>query len=115
MNTFTKVHRAASTTDYESWKEGGVSPTLNVMDNTAETYATVLTTQHDGTEWIVRRLTPLECERLQGFPDHWTDVPSDKGKPASDSQRFKQIGNAVTVDVAHWLGLLLIDADSRLP
>jgi DNA (cytosine-5)-methyltransferase 1 len=46
----------------------------------------------------VRRLTPLECERLQGFPDDWTLVPS-----ASDSQRYKQMGNAVAVPVARWI------------
>jgi DNA (cytosine-5)-methyltransferase 1 len=40
----------------------------------------------------VRRLTPLECERLQGFPDNWT-------KGVSDTQRYKCIGNAVTVNV----------------
>ena len=45
---------------------------------------------------IVRRLTPLECERLQGFPDNWTDGQSD-------SQRYKQLGNAVTVNVAEWI------------
>ena len=43
---------------------------------------------------IVRRLTPLECERLQGFPDNWTNVEG-----MSDTQRYKQMGNAVTVNV----------------
>jgi len=41
----------------------------------------------------IRRLTPIECERLQGFPDHWTDGQSD-------TQRYKQCGNAITVNVA---------------
>lgn len=45
---------------------------------------------------VVRRLTPLECERLQGFPDYWTDGQSD-------TQRYKQIGNAVTVNVTAWI------------
>ena len=39
---------------------------------------------------LIRRLTPLECERLQGFPDGWTDIPS-----ASDSARYKALGNSV--------------------
>jgi len=39
---------------------------------------------------LIRRLTPLECERLQGYPDGWTDVPS-----ASDSARYKALGNSV--------------------
>jgi len=46
---------------------------------------------------IVRRLTPVECERLQGFPDDWTDGQRD-------SQRYKQLGNAVTVNVVEWIG-----------
>jgi DNA (cytosine-5)-methyltransferase 1 len=41
---------------------------------------------------LVRRLTPLECERLQGFPDGWTDIPK-----ASDSPRYKALGNSVAV------------------
>lgn len=46
----------------------------------------------------VRRLTPLECERLQGFPDHFTKVPNN-----SDTQRYRQLGNAVCVPVAQWI------------
>lgn len=46
----------------------------------------------------IRRLTPLECERLQGFPDNFTAIGAD-GKPISDSQRYKVLGNAVTVNV----------------
>ena len=41
---------------------------------------------------LIRRLTPLECERLQGFPDHWTDIPG-----ASDSARYKALGNRVAI------------------
>lgn len=46
---------------------------------------------------VVRRLTPVECERLQGFPDDWT---ADQ----ADSNRYKQMGNAVTVNVIAWIG-----------
>jgi len=46
----------------------------------------------------VRRLTPLEGERLQGFPDGWTDTPGN-----SDTQRYRQLGNAVAVPVVEWL------------
>jgi DNA (cytosine-5)-methyltransferase 1 len=53
-------------------------------------------------EMIVRRLTPVECERLQGFPDGWTDVGTPL-KPTGDSSRYTQLGNAVTVNVAEWL------------
>lgn len=46
----------------------------------------------------IRRLTPVECERLQGFPDNWTAIGKEKGQ-ISDTQRYKMCGNAVTVDV----------------
>ena len=45
---------------------------------------------------VVRRLTPVECERLQGFPDNWTDNQAD-------SNRYKQMGNAVAVPVVEWI------------
>ena len=44
----------------------------------------------------VRRFTPLECERLQGFPDNWTEGQSD-------TNRYKQMGNAVAVPVVEWI------------
>ena len=46
----------------------------------------------------IRRLTPIECERLQGFPNNWTKIGKELGE-ISDSQRYKMCGNAVTVDV----------------
>ena len=51
----------------------------------------------------VRRLTPPECERLQGFPDGYTDVVF-RGKPASDGPRYKAIGNSWPANVARWIG-----------
>ncbi|MCA6230044.1 MAG: DNA cytosine methyltransferase [Phenylobacterium sp.] len=51
----------------------------------------------------VRRLTPTECERLQGFPDGWTQVPY-RNKPASDGPRYKAIGNSMAVPVMAWIG-----------
>lgn len=51
----------------------------------------------------VRRLTPRECERLQGMPDDWTLVPY-RGKPATDSPRYRAIGNSWAVPVARWIG-----------
>lgn len=55
----------------------------------------------------VRRLTPTECERLQGFPDGWTGERFDEKKQAviaqADSNRYKQMGNAVAVPVVDWL------------
>ena len=51
----------------------------------------------------VRRLTPRECERLQGFPDDWTLVPY-RNKPAADGPRYKALGNSMAVPVMAWIG-----------
>jgi DNA (cytosine-5)-methyltransferase 1 len=54
----------------------------------------------------VRRLTPTECERLQGFPDGWTAIPW-KGKPISecpDGPRYRALGNSMAVNVMRWIG-----------
>ena len=50
----------------------------------------------------IRRLTPVECERLQGFPDNWTKYDNN-GKEISDTQRYKMCGNAVTVPVIEYI------------
>ena len=51
----------------------------------------------------VRRLTPRECERLQGFPDDYTLI-SHRGKPAADGPRYKALGNSMAVPVMRWIG-----------
>lgn len=51
----------------------------------------------------VRRLTPLECERLQGFPDDWTLIEYRR-KPAADGPRYKAIGNSMAVPCMRWIG-----------
>lgn len=53
--------------------------------------------------WAVRRLTPLECERLQGFPDGYTQVPY-RNKPAADGPRYKALGNSMAVNVMRIIG-----------
>jgi DNA (cytosine-5)-methyltransferase 1 len=56
----------------------------------------------DEPRYVVRRITPVEAERLQGFPDGWTDVEF-KGKPAPDTARYKALGNSMTVNVMEWI------------
>lgn len=52
----------------------------------------------------VRRLMPVECERLQGFPDNYTLILR-RGKPAKDGPRYKAIGNSWAVNCARWIGM----------
>ena len=54
---------------------------------------------------LIRRLTPLECERLQGFPDGWTDIPG-----ASDSARYKALGNSVAIPCVDFVMRCLVQA-----
>jgi DNA (cytosine-5)-methyltransferase 1 len=72
--------------------------------------------RHNGTVigLAVRRLTPLECERLQGFPDNYTRVEHN-GKPAADGPRYKALGNSMAVPVLAWIGerIRLVDELQR--
>jgi DNA (cytosine-5)-methyltransferase 1 len=70
------------------------SPTL---DTNAQSNA-VLTNMH------VRRITPMECERLQGFPDNYTNIPT-----SSDATRYKALGNSMAVPVMKWIGKRIND------
>lgn len=76
---------------------------------TADTHATL--DAHNGSRrqngvtdgLTVRRLTPRECERLQGFPDDFTLIPYRHGKPAADGPRYKALGNSMAVPVIGWV------------
>jgi DNA (cytosine-5)-methyltransferase 1 len=59
----------------------------------------------------VRRLTPKECERLQGFPDFYTDIMS-KGKATPDGPRYKALGNSMAVPVMAWIGKRIQEVDA---
>lgn len=68
------------------------------------------------TELRVRRLTPLECERLQGFPDHYTRI-AWRGKSAEncpDAPRYKALGNSMAVPVMRWIGKRILMADKLM-
>ena len=76
-------------------RDNGVAPALT---NFSYNSCSIL---RDNNTFRIRRLTPIECERLQGFPDQHTAYGNYDGevKPMSNTQRYKQCGNAVTVDV----------------
>ena len=61
--------------------------------------------------WRVRRLMPVECERLQGFPDGFTDIPWRGKDHAPDGRRYKALGNSMAVNVMEWIGrrIALVD------
>lgn len=65
---------------------------------------------------VVRRLTPMECERLQGFPDGYTAIQY-RGKPAADGPRYRAIGNSFAVPVVRWIGerIAMVDGLSQAP
>ena len=73
---------------------------VRLQDKTVNTLTAFMGTGGLNTPMVadtqVRRLTPLECERLQGFPDNWTEGQTD-------TNRYKQLGNAVAVPVVEWL------------
>jgi len=64
------------------------------------------------TPYVVRRLTPRECERLQGFPDDWTAIPF-RGKPAADGPRYKALGNSMAVNCMEWIGERIAAYEAR--
>jgi DNA (cytosine-5)-methyltransferase 1 len=65
------------------------------------------------TRYAVRRLTPRECERLQGFPDDYTLVEF-RGKPAADGPRYRALGNSMAVPVMRWIGERIAMVDELL-
>lgn len=77
------------------YETGDVAPCLNTGSD--QNHTTLLQ------NWRVRRLTPRECERLQGFPDGYTAIPY-RGKPAADGHRYKALGNSMAVPVMRWIG-----------
>lgn len=82
-----------------------LAPTLSTKNEPASSSSTRQEWYETSAELlqVVRRLTPVECERLQGFPDNWTNIQF-KGKPAADSHRYKALGNSMAVPVMRWIG-----------
>ena len=72
-----------------------------VTNQVAAIYATTM---------AVRRLTPVECERLQGFPDNYTNIPWRKKPESPDGPRYKALGNSWAVPVVAWIGKRINDA-----
>lgn len=137
-NTYRKTSHAKTKEDGQGWQSAEISDTLNIYDNGETRTPTLIVENHpndsrvkitdifqtlsgragtgggnlpmvlEKNNMVVRRLTPLECERLQGFPDGWTDIgewTDSKGKKhkAADSPRYKALGNSVATPFWFWL------------
>lgn len=115
---FRKSKRAQTDRDDETWVDDGAANTLNRFDlgdtRTTHLIANALDRQAGGPddnaaqanhlvpdEMTVRRLTPVECERLMGLPDNWT---APEGVKAPDSKRYAACGDAIVTLVAYWIG-----------
>ena len=101
LNTIDR-HAVAHTFKVRGGCEGGGKGYLG-QDEQAFTLST-LQDQHLFYDTKVRRLTPIECERLQGFPDGYTNVPWRKKDLSPDSLRYKALGNSMAVPVMQWIG-----------
>lgn len=75
----------------------------NIHEETAFTLESVSTPQAVHHKSIIRRLTPTECERLQGFPDNYTQIMY-RNKPACDAPRYRALGNSMAVPCMKWIG-----------
>jgi DNA (cytosine-5)-methyltransferase 1 len=100
--SFRKSRRAQSVNHNETWVDDDVANTLNVFD-----VGDVRTTQAIVHPMAVRRLTPVECERLQGFPDNYTDIK----ERTPDGPRYKALGNSMAVPVMTWIGRRIKEVD----
>ena len=83
-------HAVYSRQRVDDFRENGVVSTQSARQHKDAT--DLVCQKAEAYAYLIRRLTPLECERLQGFPDGWTDIPG-----ASDSARYKALGNSVAI------------------
>ena len=89
-------HAVYSRQRVDDFRENGVVSTQSARQHKDAT--DLVCQKAEAYAYLIRRLTPLECERLQGFPDGWTDIPS-----ASDSTRYKALGNSVAIPCVEFI------------
>lgn len=83
---------------------------MGVREEIAYTLEAREKVQYVGSRWAVRRLTPVECEKLQGFEPGYTQVEY-RGKPAADGPRYRALGNSMAVPVMRFLGERILEAE----
>lgn len=96
----------------QGYEETNVNDALNVYDNGEVRTPTLIMEIINA---VVRRLTPMEYERLQGFPDGWTDIgewTDSKGKlhKEADSPRYKALGNSIAIPYWEWLAKKIVES-----
>jgi DNA (cytosine-5)-methyltransferase 1 len=93
-----------------------VAPTLTASNDPSRSpQSTEVTNQVaavHAASMAVRRLTPVECERLQGFPDNYTNITWRKQPESPDGPRYKALGNSMAVPVMHWIGKRIKEASN---
>lgn len=139
---FSKTHRATSPEDATKWESRETANTLNTLDNsdvrtnelvcdeaycvgngqvagasTLKNVGPTLNTMHEPQQLLaknqVRRLTPLECTRLQGFPDGWVDIgdwEDTKGRlhKEADAPKYKALGNSIAIPFWEWMARRMV-------
>ena len=96
-------HAVYSRQRVDDFRENGVVSTQSARQHKDAT--DLVCQKAEAYAYLIRRLTPLECERLQGFPDGWTDIPG-----ASDSARYKALGNSVAIPCVDFVMHCLVQA-----
>ena len=89
-------HAVYSRQRVDDFRENGVVSTQSARQHKDAT--DLVCQKAEAYAYLIRRLTPLECERLQGFPDGWTDIHG-----ASDSARYKALGNSVAIPCVEFI------------
>lgn len=106
----TLTAHAAKSVGYVFSAKNAATAGLSVSSDTSPTLSATKQPAVSG-GGMVRRLMPVECERLQGFPDSWTDVPYKGKDHAPDSPRYKALGNSMAVPVMAWIGRRIQQAE----
>jgi len=107
-----EVERSPSLTQVKSERGIHVTHTLTSAGHDASEDGTGRDTPIVPDQMSVRRLTPVECERLMGWPDNWT---APEGVKAPDSKRYAACGDAIVVNVAYWIAqrIMLINQEQH--
>ena len=119
MNHPVVMHQASSyARDNAAHAAVAIAPNLTAANDSSRSPQSAKVTQQvaaiHATTMAVRRLTPIECERLQGFPDGYTAIPW-RGKPAAecpDGPRYRALGNSMAVPCMRWIGERIAQVDA---